>query len=85
MGGKKKPVSQTKTLGSGWTTLEWTVNHGFTITMHTSGIRMRKTWNGIGYGETTSSTISIHWILTIPYGSIQAKGKAGQEVTYTYS
>jgi hypothetical protein len=79
------PVEKSKTLGSGWTLLEWSINHGFSITMHTSGVRMRKWTNGIGYSETTSNHISISWYQTLIVGGIQARGREGQVVNYTYS
>jgi len=79
------PVERAKTLGSDWTLLEWGINNGFSITMHTGGIRMRKVTDWVGYSETGSNHISISWYQTIPWGGIQAKGKNGQRVEYTYS
>ncbi|MHC4646274.1 MAG: hypothetical protein ACYTBJ_12300 [Planctomycetota bacterium] len=84
MGGTH-PVKRTKILGGGWTLLEWSINSGFSITMHTPGIRMRKVWCWIGYSETSSQNISVSWYQTIPWGGIQARGDAGQRVDYTYS
>ena len=78
-------VTKQKRLGSGWTLLEWGINHGFSITMHTNGIRMRKVTSWVGYSETTSNRISISWWQTLPWGGIQARGDSGQIVEYTYS
>lgn len=78
-------VERSKTLGSDWTLLEWSINSGFCITMHTRYIRMRKVTSWVGYSETDSDHICISWYQTIPWGGIQAKGKAGQTVEYTYS
>ena len=77
-------ITRQKRLGSGWTLLEWGINHGFTITMLTDGIRMRKVTAWIGYAETTSNNISISWLQTIPCGGIQARNDSGQIVEYTY-
>ncbi len=84
MGGGS-PVPRRKTLGSGWTILEWGINNGFSITMRTPGVRMRKVTNWVGYSETGGDHISINWWQTIPWGGIQARGRAGQVVDYTYS
>lgn len=84
MGGGGGSVSRSKVLGSGWTLLEWGVNNGFSITMHTNGIRMRKVTFWVGYSETSSDHISISWYQTLPWGGIQAMGKSGQRVEYTY-
>ncbi len=84
MGGGRSPTSLTKVLGSGWTLLEWGINNGFSITMHTNDIKMRKVTSWVGYSETSENHISIRWYQTIPWGGIQAKGKSGQRVEYTY-
>jgi hypothetical protein len=84
MGGASS-VKRTKTLGSDWTLLEWGVFAGFSITMGTDGVRLRKVTAWIPYGETTSKTLGIGWYQTIPWGGIQAKGRPGQTVEYTYS
>ena len=78
-------VERTKTLGSDWTLLEWSVLSGFSITMHTREVRMRKVTAWIPWGETSSNHISISWVQTIPWGGIQAKGYPGQKAEYTYS
>lgn len=84
MGGSSS-VGRKKVLGSGWTLLEWGVNNGFTITMHSPGVRLRKVTCWIPYGETDAESISISWWQTFPWGGIQARGRAGQSVSYTYS
>ena len=83
MGGSSV-VERQKTLGSDWTLLEWSIFSGFSITMHTEGVQMRKDTAWIGYSETTASSISISWWQTIPWGGIQAKGRPGQSVSYSY-
>jgi hypothetical protein len=85
MGGGSASVEKRKELGSGWTLLEWGINHGFSITMHATGVSMRKSWCGAGHSETKSDHISISWWETIPWGGIEAKGRSGQVVSYTYS
>ncbi len=53
MGGGR-PVRRSKRLGSGWTLLEWGVNHGFTINMLTGGMRLRRVTTWVGHGETSA-------------------------------
>lgn len=78
-------VERRKYLSSGWTLLEWGVNNGFSITMHSHEVRLRKTTCWIPYSETTGRHISISWYQTIPWGGIEAQGQSGQLVEYTYS
>jgi len=83
MGGSKS-AERTKKLGDGWTLLEWSIFSGFSISMHTREVQLRKVTAWIPYGETNSDHISIGWYQTLPWGGIQAKGRAGQIVEYTY-
>ncbi len=84
MGGSKS-VTKAKKLGNDWTLLEWSIWSGFSITMHTAGVRLRKVTVWIGHSETKNNHLSISWYETIPWGGIQAKGYPGQTVEYTYS
>lgn len=88
--GSRFEAPRQASLGEGWTKLEDSGFFGFTITMITPDIALRKRISillipGWPIGETLDAGITVNWYEAIPYARVEAKGRTGQSVQYVYS
>jgi hypothetical protein len=83
--GDSGDVTKSHTFGSDdWELLEWGWNVSFCITVPEHiGIRKVTAW--VGYSEQTGGRKCIGRFETWPWGGIQARGKRGEAISYTYS
>jgi hypothetical protein len=88
--GSAVQATRQATLGEGWTKLEDSGFVGFTITMITPNIALRKRISillipGWPVGETLDAGINVNWYEAIPYARVEAKGRTEQIVQYVYT